>query len=175
MRRKLILVGAIAVIAVLGTALGTGAATKATKAKKQVTVALFVAIQSNPVEQAIINNFQAVAKKDGAVKFVVFDSNNSVQKEIANCNDAIAAEQVRRVRAQGCRRPAADGLRPQGAQGGDPGGGLRQHARTEPEHREAADPGALGLGDRAREDQRRPRSPTWRTSRARRSRRTRAT
>jgi ribose transport system substrate-binding protein len=89
-RRKLILVGAIAAIVALGTALGTGAATRAGAAKKKVTIALFVAIQSNPVEQAIINNFQAVAKKDGAVKFVVFDSNNSVQKEIANCNDAIA-------------------------------------------------------------------------------------
>jgi ABC-type sugar transport system substrate-binding protein len=91
-RRKLILVGAIAAIAALGTALGTSAATRAGAAKKPVTIALFVAIQSNPVEQAIINNFQAVAKKDGAVKFDVFDSNNSVQKEIANCNDAIASK-----------------------------------------------------------------------------------
>jgi ribose transport system substrate-binding protein len=60
-------------------------------AKKPVTIALFVAIQSNPVEQAIINNVQGVAKADGAVKVDVFDSNNSVQKEISNCNDAIAA------------------------------------------------------------------------------------
>jgi ribose transport system substrate-binding protein len=61
--------------------------------KKDVTVALFVAIQANPVEQAIINDFQKVAKEDGAAKFVVFDSADSVQKEIANCNDAIASKQ----------------------------------------------------------------------------------
>jgi ABC-type sugar transport system substrate-binding protein len=59
--------------------------------KKDVTIALFVAIQNNPVEQAIINAFNDVAKEDGHARFVVFDSNNSVQKELANCNDAIAA------------------------------------------------------------------------------------
>jgi ABC-type sugar transport system substrate-binding protein len=85
---------ALATVAFGVTALSTGAATKpkAATAKKSVKIALFVAIQSNPVEQAIINNFQAVSKADGAAKFVVFDSNNSVQKEIANCNDAIAAK-----------------------------------------------------------------------------------
>jgi ABC-type sugar transport system substrate-binding protein len=80
---------AIAGLAVFG---GIHKAQGAQSAKKQVTIALFVAIQSNPVEQAIINNFKAVAKADGATKFVVFDSNNSVAKEIANCNDAIAAK-----------------------------------------------------------------------------------
>jgi ABC-type sugar transport system substrate-binding protein len=59
--------------------------------KKDVVIALFVAIQANPVEQAIINAFNKVAEEDGKARFVVFDSNNSVQKEIANCNDAIAA------------------------------------------------------------------------------------
>jgi ABC-type sugar transport system substrate-binding protein len=59
---------------------------------KEVTIALFVAIQANPVEQAIINSFEKVAAEDGSARFVVFDSNNSVQKEIANCNDAIAAQ-----------------------------------------------------------------------------------
>ena len=88
-RRLFVVSGLIALLTVVGvTAMSGGAATK----KKPVTVALFVAIQSNPVEQAIINNFNAVAKADGAVKFDVFDSNNSVQKEIANCNDAIAAK-----------------------------------------------------------------------------------
>src|SRR5665213_3437051 len=72
------------------TIAGTSAATAAEK--KPVTIALFVAIQANPVEQAIINNFMEVAKTDGAAKFVVFDSNTSVQKEIANCNDAIASK-----------------------------------------------------------------------------------
>jgi ribose transport system substrate-binding protein len=56
-----------------------------------VKIALFVAIQSNPVEQSIIDNFRKVAEQDGAATFVVFDSNNSVQKELANCDDAIAS------------------------------------------------------------------------------------
>jgi ribose transport system substrate-binding protein len=87
--RKLVVAAAVVAVAAFGlTALTSGAATNA---KKSVTVALFVAIQSNPVEQAIINEFNRVAKKDGAARFVVFDSNNSVQKEIANCKDAIAA------------------------------------------------------------------------------------
>jgi ABC-type sugar transport system substrate-binding protein len=60
-------------------------------ASKPVAIALFVAIQSNPVEQAIINNFQKVAEAVGAVTVTVFDSDNSVQRQIANCNDAIAA------------------------------------------------------------------------------------
>jgi ABC-type sugar transport system substrate-binding protein len=59
--------------------------------KKPVKIALFVAIQSNPVEQAIINAFNDVAKQDGAAEFTVFDSDNNVQKELANCNDAIAS------------------------------------------------------------------------------------
>ncbi len=86
--------GALLALVIVGLAAfgGVNRAAGSTTAKKQVTIALFVAIQSNPVEQAIINNFQAVAKKDGAAKFVVFDSNNSVAKEIANCNDALAAK-----------------------------------------------------------------------------------
>jgi ABC-type sugar transport system substrate-binding protein len=63
-----------------------------TSDKKDVTIALFVAIQANPVEQAIINAFHRIAEQDGAARFVVFDSDNSVQKELANCNDAIAAK-----------------------------------------------------------------------------------
>jgi ABC-type sugar transport system substrate-binding protein len=85
----------LAGLALVSTA--TGIATTSTAAaattKKKVTIALFVAIQANPVEQAIINNFDKVAKKDGDARFVVFDSNNSVEKEIANCNDAIASKQ----------------------------------------------------------------------------------
>ena len=89
--RRATALGLIVVLAALVAAALSGGAGASPHAKKPVTIALFVAIQSNPVEQAIINNFQAVAKKDGAAKFVVFDSDNSVQKEIANCNDAIAA------------------------------------------------------------------------------------
>jgi len=83
----------LAVLAVLTGVLviSVSTATGTPTAKKQITIALFVAIQSNPVEQAIINNVKGVAKADGAVKVDVFDSNNSVPKEIANCNDAIAS------------------------------------------------------------------------------------
>jgi ribose transport system substrate-binding protein len=88
-RRSLAAAAVLVLAVVVAAVLGSGAV--AAPHAKQVNIALFVAIQSNPVEQAIINNFQAVAKKDGAAKFVVFDSNNSVQKEIANCNDAIAS------------------------------------------------------------------------------------
>jgi ABC-type sugar transport system substrate-binding protein len=90
-KRSVTLGAVIVLVTLVAAALGSGAGASP-RAKKPVNIALFVAIQSNPVEQAIINNFQAVAKKDGAAKFVVFDSNNSVQKEIANCNDAIAAK-----------------------------------------------------------------------------------
>lgn len=81
-------------IFIIGVAAMVAAATTTADAQsnKEVTIALFVAIQSNPVEQAIINAFEKVAKEDGAVRFVVFDSNNSVQKELSNCNDAIAAK-----------------------------------------------------------------------------------
>lgn len=85
--------GALAVAALAAVALSAtvGTATGSSTAKQKVSIALFVAIQSNPVEQAIINKFNAIAKADGNAKFDVFDSNNSVQKEISNCNDAIAA------------------------------------------------------------------------------------
>ena len=68
-----------------------GLATPVGAAPKPVKIALFVAIQANPVEQSIIETFKQVAEKDGAATLVVFDSNNNVQKELANCNDAIAA------------------------------------------------------------------------------------
>jgi ABC-type sugar transport system substrate-binding protein len=83
----------LAATAMFGAAAGFIAAGPAVAAdKKPVTIALFVAIQSNPVEQMIINTFIKTAEADGSAKFVVFDSNNSVPKEIANCNDAIAAK-----------------------------------------------------------------------------------
>jgi ribose transport system substrate-binding protein len=81
------IMAAAATAAIAGGAGGAAAADK-----KPVTIALFVAIQSNPVEQMIINTFMKTAEADGAAKFVVFDSNNSVPKEIANCNDAIASK-----------------------------------------------------------------------------------
>ena len=80
-------------IAAAALSIAAGSASAAAADKKPAKIALFVAIQANPVEQAIINDFLEVAKADGAAQFVVFDSNNSVQKEIANCNDAIASKQ----------------------------------------------------------------------------------
>jgi ABC-type sugar transport system substrate-binding protein len=90
-KRSLLATLVVAAVAAVVLSVTVGTAAGSRTAKKKVTIALFVAIQSNPVEQAIINNFNGVAKADGAVKFDVFDSNNSVQKEIANCNDAIAS------------------------------------------------------------------------------------
>jgi ABC-type sugar transport system substrate-binding protein len=89
--RSLVAVAAM-LTAVGAMAMASQPASAAMK-KKNVTIALFVAIQANPVEQAIINDFHKVGREDGDAKFVVFDSNNSVQKEIANCNDAIASKQ----------------------------------------------------------------------------------
>ncbi len=82
---------AVAAILTCVLVISVGTATGKPAAKKHVNIALFVAIQANPVEQAIINNVKGVAKADGAVSVDVFDSNNSVPKEIANCNDAIAS------------------------------------------------------------------------------------
>jgi len=90
MRRSLKLLAATALVGGIAGPMTAGPAAAAEK--KPVTIALFVAIQANPVEQAIINNFKQVAQEDGAAKFVVFDSNTSVQKEIANCKDAIASK-----------------------------------------------------------------------------------
>jgi ABC-type sugar transport system substrate-binding protein len=66
-------------------------ATGASDAKKHVNIAHFVAIQANPVEQVIIKSAQQVGKEQNAT-VTVFDSNNDVQREIANCNDAIASQ-----------------------------------------------------------------------------------
>ncbi len=85
--RKALAALAIATFGAFAAGSGTGAA-----AGRSVTIALFVAIQANPVEQAIIKAFEKVAAEDGAARFVVLDSANSVQTELANCNDAIAAK-----------------------------------------------------------------------------------
>ena len=59
-------------------------------AEKKVNIAHFVAIQANPLEQVVI----AESKKTAAAmhaNVTIFDSNNDVQREINNCNDAIAS------------------------------------------------------------------------------------
>lgn len=58
---------------------------------KHVNIAHFVAIQANPVEQVIIKSAKDTGAKMNAT-VTLFDSNNDVQKEIANCNDAIASQ-----------------------------------------------------------------------------------
>lgn len=60
-------------------------------ADKHVNIAHFVAIQANPVEQVIIKSAKETGEKMNAT-VTLFDSNNDVQKEIANCNDAIASQ-----------------------------------------------------------------------------------
>lgn len=90
MKRIFNLFAVSTVFGAMAVVIGSGAVMAADK--KPVTIALFVAIQSNPVEQMIINSFMKVAQEDGSARFVVFDSNNSVPKEIANCKDAIASK-----------------------------------------------------------------------------------
>jgi ABC-type sugar transport system substrate-binding protein len=60
-------------------------------ANKHVTIAHFVAIQANPVEQVIIKSAKDTAKANNAT-VTTFDSNNDVQRELANCQDAIASK-----------------------------------------------------------------------------------
>ena len=103
---------AVAAILTCVLVISVGTATGKPAAKKHVNIALFVAIQSNPVEQMIINNAKAVAKKDGAANFTVFDSEQQRAEGDRQLQGRDRLGQVRRVRAQGRRGPAADELRP---------------------------------------------------------------
>jgi len=69
---------------------GSGS-TASSGTQKHVNIAHFVAIQANPVEQVIIAAGQEVGKEQNAT-VTVFDSNNDVQRELANCQDAIASQ-----------------------------------------------------------------------------------
>ena len=91
-----LLVGAIAGVAACGSSSGGGdqASTTGTasgNANKHVNIAHFVAIQANPVEQVIIKSAKATAAANNA-SVTTFDSNNDVQRELANCQDAIASK-----------------------------------------------------------------------------------
>jgi ribose transport system substrate-binding protein len=95
MRRSLI---AIAVVAALGVAACGGddepsssASSGSDGGKEKVRIAHFVAVQANPVEQVIIDAAKQVGKEQGA-DVTTFDSNNDIQKELSNCNDAIASQ-----------------------------------------------------------------------------------
>jgi ribose transport system substrate-binding protein len=59
--------------------------------KESVNIAHFVAVQANPVEKIIIDAANQVAKDQGA-NITTFDSNNDIQRELNNCNDAIASQ-----------------------------------------------------------------------------------
>jgi ABC-type sugar transport system substrate-binding protein len=60
-------------------------------APKKVNIAHFVAIQANPLEQVVIAESKKTAAANNA-SVTIFDSNNDVQREINNCNDAIASQ-----------------------------------------------------------------------------------
>jgi ribose transport system substrate-binding protein len=64
---------------------------QAADANKHVNIAHFVAIQANPVEQVIIKSAKDTGKANNAT-VTTFDSNNDVQRELANCQDAIASK-----------------------------------------------------------------------------------
>jgi ribose transport system substrate-binding protein len=91
---------AMAAVATALAACGSSGGSDATAANgkgkpdpgKHVRVALFVAIQANPVEQVIIDTAKKTAAANNA-SVTVFDSNNDIQREVTNCQDAIASNQ----------------------------------------------------------------------------------
>jgi ribose transport system substrate-binding protein len=100
---KLVLVVAVVTVATMGLSAcgdddsGDGSSssgastTKAADANKHVNIAHFVAIQANPVEQVIIKSAKDTGAANNAT-VTTFDSNNDVQRELANCQDAIASK-----------------------------------------------------------------------------------
>ena len=70
---------------------GSSTASGSGDANKHVNIAHFVAIQANPVEQVIIKSAKDTGKANNAT-VTTFDSNNNVQRELANCQDAIASK-----------------------------------------------------------------------------------
>ena len=74
-----------------GTSSGGSSNASAGDANKHVNIAHFVAIQANPVEQVIIKSAKDTGKANNAT-VTTFDSNNDVQRELANCQDAIASK-----------------------------------------------------------------------------------
>jgi ribose transport system substrate-binding protein len=82
---------AAAALLALAACGGSAAPSTGTGDGKHVNIAHFVAIQANPVEQVIIKAGQDVGREMNAT-VTVFDSNNDVQRELANCQDAIAAQ-----------------------------------------------------------------------------------
>jgi ribose transport system substrate-binding protein len=86
-----VLTSATVVLAACGGSSGTSSNGSSSGTGKHVNIAHFVAIQANPVEQVIIRAGQDVGAAENAT-VTVFDSNNDVQRELANCQDAIASQ-----------------------------------------------------------------------------------
>jgi ABC-type oligopeptide transport system substrate-binding subunit len=79
-----VLSSATVVLAACGGSSGTSSSGASSGAGKHVNIAHFVAIQANPVEQVVIKAGQDVGAAENAT-VTVFDSNNDVQRELANC------------------------------------------------------------------------------------------
>jgi ribose transport system substrate-binding protein len=96
MRRVMVgamVAAAVALAAACGSSSDDGQSTSSGSgnADKHVNIAHFVAIQANPVEQVIIKSAKDTATAHNAT-VTTFDSNNDVQRELANCQDAIASK-----------------------------------------------------------------------------------
>jgi ribose transport system substrate-binding protein len=88
-----VLAAAVAGVAACGSDSGGGGTSSSgsASADNHVNIAHFVAIQANPVEQVIIKSAKDTARANNAT-VTTFDSNNDVQRELANCQDAIASK-----------------------------------------------------------------------------------
>jgi ribose transport system substrate-binding protein len=100
MRRVMVgsmVAAAVGLVAACGSSSDGGQSTSkstsssSANANKHVNIAHFVAIQANPVEQVIIKSAKDTGAANNAT-VTTFDSNNDVQRELANCQDAIASK-----------------------------------------------------------------------------------
>jgi ribose transport system substrate-binding protein len=100
MRRVMVgsmVAAAVGLVAACGSSSDGGQSTSGStssssaNANKHVNIAHFVAIQANPVEQVIIKSAKDTGAANNAT-VTTFDSNNDVQRELANCQDAIASK-----------------------------------------------------------------------------------
>ena len=89
---------AVAAILTCVLVISVGTATGKPAAKKHVNIAHFVAIQANPVEQAIIKNVKDTRKADGAHASTTSTRTTACRSELANCHDAIASGSTTRSR-----------------------------------------------------------------------------
>jgi ribose transport system substrate-binding protein len=71
---------------------GGGGGEEASNADKPVKLAFFVAHQANPYEQSNIDEAEKTAAENNA-EITLFDGANDPQKQVAQCQDAIASQQ----------------------------------------------------------------------------------